>query len=53
MSNADSESSKPLLTCKELFDSILRDKVPVYKNETGDFLIISEFNETYVMIYSM
>ena len=46
MSNADSESLKPLLTCKELFDSILRDKVPVYKNESEDFLIISEFNET-------
>ena len=46
MSNADSESSKPLLTCKELFDSILRDKVPVYKNETGDFLIINKPSET-------
>ena len=37
---------KPLLTCSELFDSILRDKVPVYINKTEDFLIISEFNET-------
>ena len=42
----DSEISKPLLTCSELLDSILRDKVPVYKNETEAFLIISECNDT-------
>ena len=49
MSNADandSEISKRLLTCSELVDSILRDKVPVYKNETEAFLIISECNVT-------
>ena len=42
----DSEISKPSLTCSELFDSILRDKVAVYKNETEAFLIISECNDT-------
>ena len=47
----DSEISKPLLTCSELLDSILRDKVPVYKNETEAFLIISECNDT--MLHTM
>ena len=49
MSNAyanDSELFKPLLTCSELLDSILRDKVPVYKNETESFLIINKPSET-------
>ena len=38
--------SKSLLTCSEIFDSILRDKVPIYKNERGDFLIINKPSET-------
>ena len=42
----DSEISKPLLTCSELLDSILRDKVPVYKNETEAFLIINMPSQT-------
>ena len=49
MSNTDandSEISKPLPTCSELFNSILRDKVPVYKNETEAFLIINKPSET-------
>ena len=37
---------KPLLTCSELFDSILHNQIPVYKNETEDFLIINEPSET-------
>jgi hypothetical protein len=43
---SDFEISKPLLTCSELLDSILRDKVAVYKNGTEAFLIISECNDT-------
>jgi hypothetical protein len=46
MAQNDFEISKPLLTCSELFDSILRGKNPVYKNVSVDFLIISETNET-------
>ena len=42
----DFEISKPLLTCSELFDSILRDKFPAYKKDSEDFLIISETNDT-------
>ena len=46
MAQNDFEISKPLLTCSELFDSILRGKKPAYKNVSDDFLIISETNET-------
>ena len=46
MAQNDFEISKPLLTCSELFDSILQGKNPVYKNVSVDFLIISETNET-------
>jgi hypothetical protein len=49
MSNADAndvEVSKCLFTCSEFFDSILRDKVPVYKKETEAFLIINKPRET-------
>jgi hypothetical protein len=46
MAQNDFEISKPLLTCSELFDSILRKKKPAYKNVSDDFLIISETNET-------
>ena len=54
MSNADAsdfEISKPLLTCSELLDSVLRDKVAVYKNETEAFLIINKPSET--MLHSI
>ena len=54
MSSADANDfkvSKRLLTCTELVDSILRDKVPVYKNETEAFLIINKPSET--MLHSI
>ena len=42
----DLEASKTYLTCSELFNSILRDKVPAYKNKSEAFLIINRPTET-------
>ena len=41
----DFNTSKPLLTCSELFYSILHNQIPVYKNELQDFLIINKPSE--------